>query len=259
MTAQHADMTNPQHILIDELPSTNNKMKELIDLEDLPEFSIVQTHHQFAGRGQMGNQWESESNKNLTFSVLLLPDFLPIQDQFEISKVVSLAILNSLKRIIDGPLSIKWPNDIYYKTHKIAGILIENSIMGHHIQNSVIGIGLNVNQVDFTPNAPNAISVKTIINSDQNLETLLQSIISNIKKYYQLLQHKNQQAINRSYLDNLFLINKISYFKDKQETFKGTIIGIDPYGKLIIYTENEQKRLYEFKDVSFIIDSEARY
>ena len=247
----NADMSTPRHIVIDELPSTNSKMKELLEGENLPEFTIVQTHYQYAGRGQMGNIWESERNKNLTFSILLNPDFLNIKDQFILSKAVSLAIIKTIHALGINHLCIKWPNDIYYQNFKLAGILIENSIMGHKISNSTVGIGLNVNQVTFSDDLPNATSLKKITGLEYDLIKLLNELVNNLVDSYSLIAATDAESINIEYLDKLYLINQIADFKDDNGFFKGMIQGVDATGKLKIKTK-DGLRYYEFKEVEFI-------
>ena len=127
---------------------------------ELPHATVVSTYNQTAGRGQRGNSWESEPHKNLTFSVLLKPQHIIAREQFYISEIVSVAIVNTLRKyIIDQPIAIKWPNDIYVNDDKICGILIENTLSGYSISQSIAGIGININQQTFLSNAPNPISL----------------------------------------------------------------------------------------------------
>ena len=119
---------------------------------------VVWAEYQTAGRGCGTNQWESERGKNLTFSILIHPKDLPATQQFHISMAISLAICEALEQYI-GDVSIKWPNDIYWRNGKIGGILIENTLKGSIIMESIIGVGLNVNQRIFKSNAPNPVSM----------------------------------------------------------------------------------------------------
>ena len=140
-------------VVLQETDSTNNYANCQIAESEVPEGAVFLAYSQKNGRGQANNQWESEAGKNLTFSLVLKPRFLEISDQFMISKVVTLGIHSSLKNYI-GQLKIKWPNDMYAGDRKLGGILIENSILSGRITNSVIGIGLNINQEKFISNAP---------------------------------------------------------------------------------------------------------
>ncbi|TAL80863.1 MAG: biotin--[acetyl-CoA-carboxylase] ligase, partial [Bacteroidetes bacterium] len=124
------------------LPSTNIHAALILKNEKVPEGSIVYTNYQSAGRGQIGNKWESENGKNLLISIILFPSMIIPVNQFFISMTLSLGICDFLKRHIPS-CSIKWPNDIYVNNDKIAGILIENSIIDNKIENTIAGIGLN--------------------------------------------------------------------------------------------------------------------
>ncbi len=130
------------------LPSTNTRAVYLLKNQELADGTIVYTHFQSAGRGQMENRWESEDGKNLLFSIITFPVMIIPNDQFLISMTISLGICDFLKRYT-GFYSIKWPNDIYVGNDKIAGILIENSIMGEQIEHSIVGIGININPSSF--------------------------------------------------------------------------------------------------------------
>ena len=126
-----------------QISSTNTVAIELLKKEELPEGTIIWADEQTKGRGQRGNSWESEPGTNLTISIILFPHFLKAEDQFLLSKVTSLAITDYLANRFNQ-VTIKWPNDIYVANDKIAGILIENSIIGSSFEYAVIGIGLNI-------------------------------------------------------------------------------------------------------------------
>ena len=155
-------------IHIDETDSTNRWLREQGGEEDM----VVWADFQTAGRGQGTNKWESEQGKNLLFSILLHPKDIPANKQFAISMQVSLAICEALGERI-GDLSIKWPNDIYWRNAKICGILIENRLQGSRIRDSIIGVGLNVNQRQFHSDAPNPVSLWQICEQETDREQLL--------------------------------------------------------------------------------------
>ena len=137
-------------IKLSSVDSTNNFLKSLVsNSEPLPEGTVIMADDQYAGRGQQNNIWKAEPGKNLTFSVLLKPTFLPLSQQFLLNMVVSTAINNALSHFLSDGLSVKWPNDIYFRDQKIGGVLIENTIVGNDIKTAIIGIGINVNQQHF--------------------------------------------------------------------------------------------------------------
>jgi BirA family biotin operon repressor/biotin-[acetyl-CoA-carboxylase] ligase len=130
---------------MDKAASSNNEAMLLAKQKEIPEGTIVWVLNQTKGRGQGNKKWHSNPNENLTFSVLLKPSFLPMEKQFVLSKMVAVAVAKVVSSFCSDTF-IKWPNDIYVKNNKIAGILIENSIQGQKMYHSVVGIGININQ-----------------------------------------------------------------------------------------------------------------
>ena len=142
----------PRLIRLREVNSTNAYIQSLSRDERLPEGSVVWADFQTAGRGQIGNVWESENGKNLTFSIVFYPSFLLAKHQFLISQIASLSVKETLDEFISG-ITVKWPNDVYWNDKKICGMLIENDLAGQYIYSSVIGIGININQAVFRGDA----------------------------------------------------------------------------------------------------------
>ena len=174
----------PELIHLSETHSTNLYLRHLKDVNRNVEVGVVVwSDLQTSGRGQVGNKWESEHSQNLLFSFLLLPSNIDAKDQFIISQIVSLGIIDILNNLKTG-FSIKWTNDIYFEDKKIAGMLIENDMSGRQIYSSIIGIGLNVNQENFSDEIPNAISLKNILGRSFDREELLYNILEKISFYY---------------------------------------------------------------------------
>ena len=148
-------------IHINETNSTNNYLQSLCSEQKVEELTVVVADFQTSGRGQRGNSWESDPGKNLLFSTVIFPEFLEARRQFLISQIISLAIKEELDTYTTD-ISIKWPNDIYWKEKKICGMLIENDLMGRNISQSIIGIGININQEIFHSSAPNPVSLLQI-------------------------------------------------------------------------------------------------
>ncbi len=243
--------SKPNIIKYDSLTSTNDNMSELIKKEFVPEFSVIVTDNQTNGKGQLGNGWESEPNKNLTFSILCRPNFIPINKQFKITQIITLSIINVLKPIIDD-VSIKWPNDIYCGDKKIAGILVENSLKGSEIEHSIIGIGLNVNQTEFLSNAPNPSSLKLLTNQEYNLDSLLKQILlSFIDNYLDLMQNSNTKLMQEKYMNNLYRRKGIYKYMDDKGVFSAKVFDVMSSGHLMLETESGELRKYAFKEVSF--------
>ena len=233
-----------------ELHSTNNFALELIKTQNPSAGTVVLALSQTKGRGQRTNTWESKSGKNLTISIIFKPEFLPIVDQFQISMVISLGVHDYLKHYL-ADVSIKWPNDIYVGTDKIAGILIEHSIMGSALSHSICGLGLNINQCNFVSDAPNPTSLAILTNKefdlDQELEKLLESIE---ERYFQLVDGKSKM-LEKDYLNVLYWMNELHHFSDENGEFEGEIVGITDFGQLRVKVKDEE-RVYNFKEVSFL-------
>jgi BirA family transcriptional regulator, biotin operon repressor / biotin---[acetyl-CoA-carboxylase] ligase len=240
-----------KYIFRENLSSTNTHAATLLKNNPVQEGTIVYTNYQTAGRGQPGNSWESENGKNLLISLILYPMMVKPSDQFIISKIISIAICDFLRQHISD-VSIKWPNDIYAKNDKIAGILIEASLIREEIEYVIAGIGLNINQKKFISQAPNPVSLNIITGINYDIEECMKSLASNIdRRYKQLLQGKWSE-IDDEYLDNLYRIREWCDFRDANGSFEGRIISVNPSGRLQI--EDHKGRIYEYgyKEVSFL-------
>jgi BirA family biotin operon repressor/biotin-[acetyl-CoA-carboxylase] ligase len=234
------------------LPSTNTYASQILRDKNIKEGTIIYTNYQSAGRGYAGNGWESENGKNLLFSILLFPTFVNPADQFIISMAISLGICDFLERFIPA-CTVKWPNDIYVNNDKIAGILIENTIMGNTLEESVAGIGLNVNQVKFLSDAPNPVSMKKITGTDYDLNDTLTQLASDLdKRYKQLISEKFIQ-LREEYTAKLFRLNEWAGFRDSKGVFTGRIISVSESGRLQVETKSGSRNDYSFKEVEFII------
>jgi BirA family biotin operon repressor/biotin-[acetyl-CoA-carboxylase] ligase len=238
-------------IKIKETASTNIFLRELSEKEALPEGTVVVAASQTAGRGQAGNAWEAEVGINLTFSLLLKPTFLPIEKHFLLSEAVALGVWFVLQEYIQD-VSIKWSNDIYVGDRKIAGILIENELTGCEISQSIVGIGVNINQKAFLSNAPNPISLYQILGEETDLDMLLETITECILIWYKHLRDNNSELISFAYHQNLYRRDGFYHYKDKNGVFRARIKAVLPEGYLILQTENGEMRSYEIKEVKFI-------
>ncbi len=236
-------------IYLPETNSTNNLLREMARQERLPEGFLVYSDFQTAGKGQPGNSWESENGKNLLFSILLFPENIQINKQFILSQLTCLAIKKVLDQYTDG-ISIKWSNDIYWNEKKICGILIENSLIRDKIGQCIIGIGLNINQVIFTSNAPNPVSLKQITGKEMDREKILSDIHKELINLYKNLDFNK---IQKEYHQNLYRHDAFYPYTDAttKEDFLARIEKVEPDGKLILITENGERKEYYFKEVVF--------
>ena len=237
----------------DEINSTNvylhDKISENYDISD----TVVVAAHQTAGRGMDKNRWESEAGKNLLFSIALNVNFLEADNQFKISQAVSVAIVETLQNIIDSnKFFIKWPNDIYFGDKKLAGMLIQNTIEGRMMGTTIIGIGLNVNQMEFSKDIPNPISLKQISAKDYDLEDLLDLLINNIKSSVESLRLKeNQIAINEKYISKAYRYHQWADYLYKNKVKSMIINGFDCYGRLILEDQSGEEIICDVKELQF--------
>jgi len=199
-------------IRVKTVDSTNRLLKELTEAgmadsqKTLEEGTILIAEMQTAGRGQKGRSWEASPGQNITCSLLLYPNFLSLKQHFLLSEIVALGVKDALDSFTPhlSPFSIKWPNDIYYENRKIAGILIENSLMQEQITQSIVGIGLNVNQEVFTSDAPNPVSLKQLLGKSVCLDEVLEVMLRQIMHWYQQLKDGQFDAISTAYYDALY-------------------------------------------------------
>jgi len=238
-------------IYIENLTSTNTYAGQLLRNGDVQEGTIIYTNYQSAGRGQMGNGWESESGKNLLMSIIINPSAINPADQFIISMTVSLGISDFISRYTDG-CSIKWPNDIYVKNDKIAGILIENTIIGDKLEYSVAGIGLNINQEKFLSNAPNPVSLKLITGLEYDLNKCLSDLSADIDRRYKQLISEEFVQIRMDYTSKLFRFNRWFNFRDQEGVFMGRIISVENNGRLKIERKSGSVNEYYYKEIEYI-------
>ena len=239
-------------IHISETNSTNNYLQSLCSKQKVEELTVVVADFQTSGRGQRGNSWESDSGKNLLFSIVIFPEFLEARRQFLISQIISLAIKEELDTYTTD-ISIKWPNDIYWKEKKICGILIENDLMGRNISQSIAGIGININQETFHSFAPNPVSLRQITGKEFDLFEILKNIVLRIQSYYSLLKKGNTESIVCQYEMSLFRKEGMHRFKDANGLFLARIICVEPEGRLILEDEILNKRGYMFKEVEYLL------
>jgi BirA family biotin operon repressor/biotin-[acetyl-CoA-carboxylase] ligase len=225
---------------IAETDSTNNWLREHGGEGNV----VVWADYQTAGRGCATNRWESERGQNLTFSMLFHPVQVPVARQFRISMAVSLAICEALGQHI-GDLSIKWPNDIYWRDGKICGILIENRIQGSVIRDCIVGIGLNVNQRRFLSDAPNPVSMWQICEHETDREQLLNAIL-------QAFDRQLGQDVRQPYLSMLYRRKGFHPYADKGGAFMAEMVDVEDDGHLLLRDDDGRQRRYAFKEVSFI-------
>jgi BirA family biotin operon repressor/biotin-[acetyl-CoA-carboxylase] ligase len=239
-------------IELEETTSTNTEAKYLIENEKPLEGTVIVCKKQTRGRGQQGNKWLSEPGKNLTCSYIMYPVFLAAEKNFYLNIAASLAVKEVCESFIEDEVKVKWPNDIYFGNKKIAGILIENSISGATVITSIIGIGINVNQIEFDEEIPHPGSLKMFTGNDIDLSEVLNRLNVYLEKYYLQLRNQHFHFLQRAYTEALFRYHQTAYFKKGEQIFKGEIVGIARDGKLIIHSNGKEMR-FSIHDIQFII------
>lgn len=230
--------------------STNTYVHEWLKGNDCEDGWLVYTFDQTRGRGQAGTSWESEPDKNLTFTKVYKLPFLIPKDQFLLNMAVSLGIVQFLNEM-DIKAEIKWPNDIYVGRKKIAGILIENQLRGAQFRYSAIGVGLNVNQNSF--NVIKATSMMLVVEKQYDLQDSLKKLCGCLDTQVSRL-HIESQKIKEEYIEKLFQKNIIATYKSLvgSMVFEGILKGINDKGNLIIDTEWGPVE-FGFKEIDFMI------
>ncbi|MGN7514954.1 MAG: biotin--[acetyl-CoA-carboxylase] ligase [Allomuricauda sp.] len=241
-----------QLLKLDATDSTNQYLKDLLRSENPLDYTVVVAEKQLNGRGQMGTVWYSESSKNLTFSVLRRFDALSVKHQFVLNIAISMAVYDVLEEFLVPNVKIKWPNDIMSGSKKVCGILIENVLKGERVGQSIIGIGLNVNQTDFE-NLDKASSLKRITGRNFDLDELLQKLLERIWLRLEAIESKTVTQLLPFYEKLLFRKDKPSTFTDGDgEMFMGYIRRVSSSGKLVLELEDRVFKEFDLKQVSLL-------
>jgi len=236
------------YIKLDSIDSTNSYILSLQKTGVFKEGLVVTANYQSGGDGQRGKSWESNANANLLLSVVIEPR-ISISKQFEISKLVSLSICDLLTDLGLKP-EIKWPNDILLSKQKVAGILMQNKLLGDLITHSIIGIGLNINQMHFKDYLPNATSLQLLLNKKFDVDKikikLLYFLSDRIEKY------RRGQIQHEEYLKRLYLKDQIAAFEIKGRKIMGIIKEVSQSGKLLIQIEEDKITEFENQTIKYL-------
>ena len=235
-------------IWYDELDSTNAELQRRIS--ELDNLSVAAALTQTAGRGQKGNRWLSAPGENLTFSILLRPETLPLSEFMSITYLATLAVRDYLRsQGVDAV--IKWPNDIYVGRKKICGMLIESVVADKTLMAAIIGIGLNLNQTDFPGELPNPTSARLLTGRSFDLKLALEELMSIFVRLLPLLQNEaGRESLKERYETGLFQKGEVRRYRDFRsgELIDGKILGIAKDGRL-----NLDGRLYDFKEIGYLL------
>ena len=242
-----------KRIALDETISTNRYARELPEDQNHG-LTLVTAEFQTAGRGAGTNRWESERSQNLLFSLISYPKGLLANQMFALSEVTALAIRDALSSYTPG-FQIKWPNDIYYNDKKISGMLIENDLRGKWVHRSIIGVGVDINQTRFLSDAPNPVSLAQILGKAVERNQVLNSILLQFNHYYGMMEREQFSELHNRYMQHLYRRNALHPYADATGIFQARIIDVEPTGHLVLECQNGEQRRYDFKEVSFLIQS----
>lgn len=217
----------------DALPSTNDYASELIAQQEVTEGTIIDTAHQTQGHGQKSRVWYSSANENITLSLILTPHWLPIESQFLLNLMASLAIVDTVAEKTGRHGQVKWPNDVYINGKKISGILIKNQLQGSRIQSSIIGIGLNVLQNEWPEEVTKATSIVRESGHEISLDETKSLLLSNLEDLYDEIKTDPNNVIER-YNQLLLFKDELVQFVYQNNSQNGIIKSIDRYGRLLI-------------------------
>ena len=240
-------------IKLDAIPSTNDYLKKLHKEGRAFDGNLVWAKDQTSGRGQRENKWESDSENSLTFSVYR--DFSETKgiSPFLISAAVSLAIIETLQELQIPNLAVKWPNDILSCNKKVAGILIENTVKKSQLKSSIIGVGLNVNQLNFL-DLPYAGSLASVTGKEWILEKVFNSLREALELTLFSINNVSKEHWIEEYSNLLWKKDKVALFKRNGKSFKAISKGLSPEGFLLIenmeresltLNSNQSRMLYE--------------
>lgn len=252
MTETHFPLDDSPHfrlLELGEVTSTNDYLRHYRPAEER-RLTLATAEHQTAGRGSGRNRWESAPGQNLLFSLLVRPRHIPAHAMFVLSEVMAL----SIREALNCQLKIKWPNDIYYADRKLCGMLIENDLQGTHVERSILGVGINVNQTQFSPSIPNPISLAQILGHEVERRFVLERVVEHFTRYYDWAEQGRLADIHQLYLDGLYRLGEEHPFRDSSGPFRATIVGVEPTGHLLLADAQGARRRYAFKEVEYVIN-----
>lgn len=243
-------------LFIENCPSTNAVLKQLIEdkeinINELKNLFFIHTNYQNAGRGLANNHWESENNMNILASFYFCPNIPPNQ-QFLFNQFFSLTILNTISHFLPNA-KIKWPNDIYINNKKIAGILIEHILTSSSIKYTIAGVGINVNQTQFSSSLPNPTSLCIETGKQYHLSKILNLIVQEGDKLLPYLNTEKKEQLNELYLSQLFKLNVWAEYAIFDKKITAKIMGTDTFGRLLLVDKFNNSYTCNLKEIKFLL------
>jgi BirA family biotin operon repressor/biotin-[acetyl-CoA-carboxylase] ligase len=230
---------------LSEVDSTNNYAMQRVQAHLAGHGTTWFAHYQKAGKGQRGKQWNAERGKNIMMSIVLKTETLRVENQVFLNTAVALGCLDFFSGHAGDKTKIKWPNDIYWGDRKAGGILIESILHGEKWKYSIVGIGININQILFPDHLQHAVSLMQITGQTFDVIQLAKELCKHLeKRWQQLLKHEHEMLL-KEYNEGLFKLHKAGIFKKEEEVFPGIVKGVNPRGELIITRENGSTTAYQ--------------
>ena len=239
-------------VVLSSVDSTNNyamrQVQKRLAEHGTAYFAIEQTK----GKGQRNKQWQSARGENIILSIVLNTSSLSISQQFVLSIMSALSVLDLFNKYTTKKAFIKWPNDIYLDDRKAAGILIENAIQGSHWRFAVVGFGVNINQTVFDASLKNPVSLKQITTEHYDVTRLAQEICSMFQRRLAQLESAEEQHMLAEYNNALYRKNIVTKFKAGTRIFSAAVKGVNKDGSLVVGDGFEES--FEFGKIEWLID-----
>lgn len=233
----HTRLIGSKHQHLSAVDSTNDRLWALAAV-GIREGQALSADFQEKGRGQQGAGWFSDAGENILCSIYLQPHFLAPGRQFDLNMAMCLAVSDFCRHYLGEGVCIKWPNDIYYHEKKLAGLLIENSLQGNRINETVLGIGININQGYFPELLPNPISFLQLTGRYYRLDDLFPLLFEAVEGRYQQLQSGQFGLLQYDYHQRLLGRAELRRFQFQGREIFATIEGVDADGRLLLHSTN---------------------
>jgi BirA family biotin operon repressor/biotin-[acetyl-CoA-carboxylase] ligase len=214
--------------------------------------TVILAREQSQGRGQFGTSWVAEAGQNILASIIFYPGFLSARRLFSLNIAVATGLYRVLKEEVPQDLSIKWPNDLYYKDLKLGGILLENTLSGSQVDRCIAGFGININQKTFPDSLPNPTSLALICGREFPIQHVLKRFTSSLHRSMDELR-RDDAVLYRDYLGSLYGKGDWRDWRDQKGRFEAKIKTIDDDGCLLLKERSGRRRRYAFKEVEYIM------
>lgn len=233
--------------------STNNYAMGLARAGMAQHGSVIFAHEQTKGKGQRIKEWVSQKDQNIAMSVIIEPGNLQVSELFLLSMMAAVGVHEFFGSYIAEEIKIKWPNDIYWRDRKAAGILIENVWQGNEWKFAVVGIGINVNQINFGELGLKAVSIKQITGKKFDPVVLAKELCKILERKYRLLS-SDPSSINEQYKTHLYKLNEKVKLKKDNRVFEAEFKDVNNSGQMVVRHALEEK--FDVGEVEWIINGE---